>query len=219
MFLKDIFPEEIPTIGAIFYSKVVAKVFQERLKRIAEEIEIKEGLILDIGTGPGFLPVAIAKKEANLRIIGIDISKKMIEIANRNKRGFNNVEFKVMDANHLEFEDNTFNMIVSTGSLHHWKTPLKVLSEIYRCLRPGGNAWIYDGYAEATLEDLKRGITRKWGIFPPYFLLQKILRIHGFTAQEYQTKIKDLIAKSAFKRANFFQMDIYMKIEVEKNTK
>lgn len=83
-----------------------------------------------------------------------------------------------------------------------------MLNEIYRCLRPGGNAWIYDGYAEATLEDLKREITRKWGIFPPYYLLQKILLIHGFTAQEYQTKIKDLIAKSAFKRANLFQMDM-----------
>jgi SAM-dependent methyltransferase len=44
-----------------------------------------------------------------------------------------------------------FNMIVSTGSLYHWKIPLKVLNEIYRCLRPGGNVWIYDGYAEATL--------------------------------------------------------------------
>lgn len=62
--------------------------------------------------------VAITKM-ANLRIIGIDISKKTIEIANRNKRGFTNVEFRIMDANHLEFEDNTFNMIVSTEPLHH----------------------------------------------------------------------------------------------------
>lgn len=214
--LKDIFPEEIPTIGAVFYSKVAAKVFQERLERIAEEIDIKEGLILDIGTGPGLLPVAIAKNGRKLRIIGIDISKKMIEIANHNKRGLTNLEFKVMDANHLEFGDNTFDMIISTGSLHHWKTPLRVLNEVCRCLRAGGKAWIYDGYADVTLEDLKRGVTRIWGIFPPYFLLRKLLRIHGFTAQEYQTKVKDLIAKSAFKRGNFFQLDIYIKIELEK---
>jgi len=192
MSLKDILPEEIPAIGAFFYSKVPAKLFRERLERIAEEIDINKGLILDIGTGPGFLPLAIAKKKTDLRIIGIDISKKMIEIANAHKRHLANVEFKVMDANHLEFEDHTFDMIVSTGSLHHWKTPLRVLNEIYRCLRYDGNAWIYDGYADITTG------------------------IHGFTAQEYQTKIKNLIAKSPFGKSGFVQQDIYMKIELKK---
>lgn len=216
MSLKDILPEEIPAIGAIFYSKVPAKLFRERLERIAEEIDINKGLILDIGTGPGFLPLAIARKKTDLRIIGIDISKKMIEIANAYKKGLANVEFKVMDANHLEFEDHTFDMIVSTGSLHHWKTPLRVLNEVYRCLRYGGKAWIYDGYADITAEDLKRGVRKKWGIFPPYFLLHRILRIHGFTAQEYQTKIKNLIAKSPFRKSGFVQQDIYMKIELKK---
>ncbi len=213
--LKHILPEEIPSIGAIFYSKVPAKVFRERLEKIAEEIDLNEGLILDIGTGPGFLPLTIAKK-ANLRIIGIDISKKMVEIANRHKKSLSNVEFRVMDANHLEFEEDVFDMILSTGSLHHWKTPLRVLNEIYRCLRSGGRAWIYDGYADITLEDLKRGVTKKWRIFPPYFLLHNILRIHGFTAQEYQTKINDVIAESPFRKGRFVHQDIYMKIELEK---
>lgn len=215
MRLKQILPEEIPNIGAIFYSKVPAKVFRERLEKIAQEIDLNEGLILDIGTGPGFLPLALAEK-ASLRIIGIDISKKMVEIANRHKKNLPNVEFRVMDANYLEFEGDVFDMILSTGSLHHWKTPLRVLNEIYRCLRSGGRAWIYDGYGDITLEDLKKGVRKRWGIFPPYSLLRNILRIHGFTAQEYQTKIKDVITKSPFRKGRFVHQDIYMKIELEK---
>jgi ubiquinone/menaquinone biosynthesis C-methylase UbiE len=44
----------------------------------------------------------------------------------------------------MSFEDSSFDLIVSTGSLHHWKKPLHVINEIYRVLKDGRQAWIYD---------------------------------------------------------------------------
>jgi SAM-dependent methyltransferase len=54
------------------------------------------------------------------------------------------VEFRVGDVASLPFADASFDAVVSTFSLHHWPDPAKGLEEIYRVLRPGGVARIYD---------------------------------------------------------------------------
>jgi SAM-dependent methyltransferase len=54
------------------------------------------------------------------------------------------VEFRVCDVASLPFADASFDVAVSTFSMHHWSDPPKGLEEIYRVLRPGGIALIYD---------------------------------------------------------------------------
>jgi ubiquinone/menaquinone biosynthesis C-methylase UbiE len=218
--IKKILPEKIPSFAAVFYSALPGKMFLPYHKMIAEEVRVREnGVLLDIGTGPGILPLEIAKRFPNSKIIGIDLSEKMIEIANKNKarnKKLANLEFRVMDANALGFGDSSLDMVISTGSLHHWKRPIKILNEIYRCLKPGCEAWIYDGYGDATGADIDRCIQRLFFGFPPRRLVKRILAVHGFSQHEYDTIIKDTIAETNFKACLFEKRGIMMCLRLQR---
>ena len=77
----------------------------------------KSGLkILDIGTGSGNIPIALAKNLTNAEITSVDVSTKAIEVAKENAL-LNNVETKVefilSDINHLKIETGSFDIVVS----------------------------------------------------------------------------------------------------------
>ena len=102
---------------------------------------------MDIGTGPGHLPIEIAKAAPEVEIVGVDLSKNMIEIARKNANAAGISErarFFTGDGNRLDFSDNTYDMVISSGSLHAWKDPVRVINECYRVLKPGCEAWIFD---------------------------------------------------------------------------
>jgi ubiquinone/menaquinone biosynthesis C-methylase UbiE len=100
-----------------------------------------------VGTGPGYLPIEIAKRRPKVKIDSIDLSKRMVEIAKRNVREAglcNQIHLEKGNANHLRFGDNLYDMVISTGVFHSWKQPIRALNEIHRVLKPGGLALIYD---------------------------------------------------------------------------
>ena len=147
--IRYLIPEGIPGFAADLYDRAARTAITGYYREVAEEIvaKIDCGSILDIGTGPGYLPLEIARRKPNIRICGIDLSKRMIEIARRNAEEADltaRLSFEVGNANQLRFADNTYDLIISSGVLHSWKDPLRVLNECYRALKPGGEAWIYD---------------------------------------------------------------------------
>jgi len=105
---------------------------------------LKSEKILEIGPGPGYLSIEIAKL-GDFQIIGLDISETMTGIAKRNAQEAGiEVEFRLGNAASMPFQDNTFDFVVSSGSLHHWKEPVKVFNEVYRILRTNRKARIGD---------------------------------------------------------------------------
>lgn len=106
-----------------------------------------DGIMVDVGCGPGYLVSSIAKSLPRLHIIGVDIADEMVRLSTRNisSLGFNGrVEFRQGDIQELPFEDNSVDFVVSTLSLHHWSEPKQALQEIYRVLKPGGQFLIFD---------------------------------------------------------------------------
>lgn len=151
--------ESIPSFFAIGYSFLVAKnkVTRAIYEEIAEEIisKVSSGRILDVGTGPGFMPILIAKKAPEVEITGIDLSEGMVKLARKNsiKEGVSE-RVKIFKANAISmpFENEYFDFVLSTFSLHHWLKPVDCFKEILRVLKKGGEAWIYDIRKDTTKE-------------------------------------------------------------------
>ena len=103
------------------------------------------GLVLDIGSGPGFLASGIKRRHLAARVIGLDNNSEMINIARRTwQTGPYDMEFIKGDAHRLPFANGTADFVVSSLSLHHWADAGKVFKEIKRVLKPGGRFLIYD---------------------------------------------------------------------------
>ena len=96
--------------------------------------------LLDIGYGNGFL-IKLADKMFGCSLYGIDISEDMKALAqkrNKNALKDNRLNFEVGYCCNLRFADNTFDAVSSINTVYFWSDTAKGLSEIRRCLVPGG---------------------------------------------------------------------------------
>ena len=96
--------------------------------------------VLEVASGPGHLAIELAKL-GSYKIIGLDISKDFVHIAQSNaKEAGVKVEFQQGNAAEIPFPDNMFNFIICTAAFKNFKEPVKALSEMYRVLKPGTTA-------------------------------------------------------------------------------
>jgi len=97
-------------------------------------------LVLDVATGTGRLPLALVRHtHFDGRIIGIDLSRKMLHSASRNLYPYaERVDFIWSPAEDLPFTDNAFDVVTCLEALEFMTQPKAVLRELVRVLRPGG---------------------------------------------------------------------------------
>ena len=176
--------EGIPGPGAKIYSLVVAQspVMKDFYREVAKEVSsrVSSGKLLDIGTGPGYIPLDIARISPNLDVKAIDISPGMVSVANKNARDAGltgRVEFKHGSAQHIPFSDNYFDLIMSTLSFHHWANPEASFKEIHRALKPGGEAWIYE-IRQDVPKEAKVQLKKSYGWFLAFLILY-VVRLHS----------------------------------------
>ena len=110
--------------------------------------KIKEGdIVLDFGSGAGFDAfLAVQKTGETGRVIGIDMTEKMIEKARENakKYGYKNVEFKLGDIENIPLKDNFADVIISNCVINLAPDKDRVFSEAYRVLKKGGRMYLSD---------------------------------------------------------------------------
>jgi ubiquinone/menaquinone biosynthesis C-methylase UbiE len=77
--------ERIPALFSSIYEKACRQVIERYYRRVADEIvsELGEGRILDLGTGPGYLPIEIAGKAPLVTVTGVDLSSPFIRMAKK----------------------------------------------------------------------------------------------------------------------------------------
>ena len=102
--------------------------------------------VLEVGCGPGHLSRLLGV-DHGLDVTGLDLDPAMVERARTNvgaAPGGGNLRFISGDVAALPFDGASFDLVVSTFSLHHWADPGAGIGEIARVLRPGGRALIWD---------------------------------------------------------------------------
>ncbi|WGS22330.1 MULTISPECIES: methyltransferase domain-containing protein [unclassified Bradyrhizobium] len=123
---------------APIYDLVFGGVFSKGRQAAIQATNKIGGRVLEVGVGTG---ISLPLYGQNVRIFGTDISEAMLEKAKKRvaEYGLKNVEgLAVMDAEKLEFPDNSFDVVMAQYVLSAVPNPEAALDEFARVVRPGG---------------------------------------------------------------------------------
>jgi SAM-dependent methyltransferase len=126
-----------------FYELVEAYRYEKEwhIPIAADFAHTKDLDVLEIGCGLGTDGAQFAK--AGAHYTGIDLTDAAVALARRRFELFNLPgNFKIADAEQLDFPDNSFDLVYSHGVLHHTPDIPAAVSEVRRVLRPGGRAFV-----------------------------------------------------------------------------
>ncbi|KAG4082942.1 methylase [Neocallimastix lanati (nom. inval.)] len=122
---------------------LIYKMCRDDYPPILEEIEKCEfETLLDAGCGTAPMISLLKEKFPDKKYTGIDISPKMIEKAN--SKNLTNTEFIVGDCENLPFDENSFDIVITSQSFHHYPNPQDYFNSVYKVLKPGGKFILRD---------------------------------------------------------------------------
>lgn len=164
--------------------------------------------VLDLGSGAG-LDAFIARRLVGKkgRVIGVDMTAEMIAKARQNAQqsGFDNVEFRLGEIEHLPVLSNSTDVVISNCVLNLVPDKARAFAEIYRVLKPGGHFCISDIVASEELPVWVQGIAEAYagcvaGAIPKDNYLE-VIRDSGFNRVRIATERRievpaDLLARS-----------------------
>ncbi|QBQ56128.1 class I SAM-dependent methyltransferase [Nitrosococcus wardiae] len=157
---------------ATLYDAWFGPVMQRGRKESIEKLNCQPGdKILEVGVGTG---LSLPLYPPFVQVTGIDISPEMLERANvRKKRlGLENVvELRVMDAEYMEFPDNSFDKVTATYVASVVPHPERLVDELKRVCKPDGELFILNHFQStnpvlAGMERLLSPLSRFLGFHP-----------------------------------------------------
>ena len=119
---------------------------------------------LDLACGTGDISYALASKYAKGRVVGLDLTKEMIALAQKNNTN-TNLSFVQGDMCELSFQDASFDIVTGGYALRNAPDLGKALRETYRVLRPGGTAAFleFSKFNNRFMQKIQYGALYSWG--------------------------------------------------------
>lgn len=172
-------------------NNIFSPIYPVIAKQIIKKAGIIKGNCLDIGSGGGHLGLSIAK-QTDMNITLFDKSNDALQIAEDRIKDWHLLDRAstlLGDVHEIPCSNETFQLIVSRGSLWFWSDPLKAFSEIYRLLSPEGFACIGGGFGNETL---KAEVYKKMKIFDPEWPDSRNKFTQGHTIEKFTEILTDL---------------------------
>ena len=133
--------------------------FRALAQRTAEQIPPRSR-VLEVAPGPGYLAIELAKL-GDYQITGLDISETFVEIARANAEKANaRVDFRQGNASAMPFRDAKFDFLLCRAAFKNFSDPQGALDEMYRVLKPGGQALIIDLRRNASMESIEQAVAK-----------------------------------------------------------
>ena len=132
-----------------------AVAMEQMCQLLLELADIQPGQdVLDVGCGFGGTLASLDEKVSPLRLTGLNIDARQLEVARQRARPRNQLEFVVGDACDLPFADAAFDRVLAVECIFHFPSRKAFFEHVRRVLRPGGNLTISDFVlAEGTRAD------------------------------------------------------------------
>ncbi len=140
----------MPGFAAGLYGSLTrTKAIQRQHREIARDLvsRIEGGRLLDIGTGPGKLLFEVHQLAPQVELFGLDISAAMVGLAGKNLSGIR-ADLRQGDIRKTDYEENFFDLVTCTGSFYLWDEPEKGLDEIFRILKRGRSAYLFETHRD-----------------------------------------------------------------------
>ncbi|MHB8869493.1 MAG: arsenite methyltransferase [Thermoleophilia bacterium] len=140
---------------------------------------LREGeIVLDLGSGGGFDCFLAARQVGDTgHVIGVDMTPEMVTKARANAEegGYSNVEFRLGEIENLPVADSSVDVIISNCVINLSPDKLRVFSEAYRVIKPGGRLAISDVVALSELpEEVRKDMELYTGCISGASLVSKI---------------------------------------------
>lgn len=153
-----------------FYDFLLQSTFPEKRIKAALIDQCafdRDERVLDFGIGTATLSIMVKQRYPSIRITGIDVDQKILQIAARKIRIERELDIELINYNGFDipFPDEHIDRVISSLVFHHLSTQNKkaVLKEIYRVLKPGGELHIADfGKANNFFTSIAFGIFRRF---------------------------------------------------------
>jgi ubiquinone/menaquinone biosynthesis C-methylase UbiE len=187
--------------------------FKALARRTAERIPPGSS-VLEVAPGPGYFAIELAKL-GNYQITGLDISETFVEIARANAAEAGvRIDFRRGNASSMPFGDGTFDFLLCRASFKNFSEPKRALEEMYRVLKPGGQALIIDLRRDASVGSINEAVNATNvglvnGIITKLTFRFMLLK-RAYTKSEFEELISATKFHDAEVREDLIGLEIYL---------
>jgi ubiquinone/menaquinone biosynthesis C-methylase UbiE len=180
---------------ATWYTKNVGRDlnrFAKTARHVAERAR-PGSEVLEVAPGPGYLAIEMARR--GYAVTALDISRSFVKIARANAAAAGvAIDVRQGNAAEMPFPDASFDFVVCVAAFKNFSDPLGAINQMYRVLRPGGQASIFDLRKDATREDIDAEVRSMhqsvWNAWLTRWTFQFVLLKRAYTRDQLELMVR-----------------------------